>query len=394
VERIVVVDTRVRKRIEEFLQHIPGASSIDTVVFDHHTEEEADITGAVLREKPVGANTTLLGLELLRRSATLDPEDATIALAGIYADTGNFTHENVQYADFQVASLCLQSGASLNLARTFLRPLQEKRQLALFHETLNRLVYRTYGGHLVVLSFLELEHQAAGLAAVAEEVFEVEAPDALFAVFSMAKENQSLIVARSRSREIDLLQALVPFGAGGHALAASALLKGRAGRAVFEGLDRHLAQALRPALTAGELMRREPLLLQESQSLLEAALALERAGSTGAPVLDSSGRLAGFLSLRDIMKGRSSSQMGSPVKLYMTRKVVSAAPQMPMREIGQLFFSHPISQLPIVDRERVVGIVARADYLAFMEKRRSEDEEFLERLRSKSRETEASREGP
>jgi hypothetical protein len=91
----------------------------------------------------------------------------------LYADTGNFTHENVEYADFQVASLCLQHGASLPLVHQFLRPLAEQHQLALFHETLNHLAARSYGGHLVQLCFLELDRQSAGLAAVVEQVFEV-----------------------------------------------------------------------------------------------------------------------------------------------------------------------------------------------------------------------------
>ena len=214
IERVVVVDTRVRKRVEEYLQHL-GELPDDILVFDHHADDTSDIPGAVIREKAVGANTTLLGLELLRRSVTLHPDDATVALTGIYADTGNFTHENVEYADFQVASLCLQHGASLPLVRQFLRPLAEGRQLALFHEALNHLTARSYGGHLVQLCFLELERQSAGLAAVVEQVFEVEGPDALFAVFSIPAESQSLLIARSRGRDIDLLQALAAFGAAG-----------------------------------------------------------------------------------------------------------------------------------------------------------------------------------
>lgn len=398
VERVVVVDTRMLRRVEEFLWHLSvpasGRLGSDVLVFDHHSEETSDIPGAVIREKPVGANTTLLGLELLRRSVTLDPDDATIALTGIYADTGNFTHENVQYADFQVAGLCLQNGASLNLVRSFLQPLREQRQLALFHEVLNRLSYRDYAGHLVLMAYLELERQVPGLAAVAEQVFEVEGPDALFAVFALERENQCLIVARSRGREIDLLDSLAPFGAGGHALAASATLKGRPGRAVFEALEGHLARALRPAASAASLMQRPPLSLHEEASLAEAAETLQRAGLTGAPVLDSAGRLSGWLGLEDIQKARRASQMRAPVKAYMLRSPVSLAPRSPLREIGRLFTDHPVAGLPVVEEGRLAGLVAREDYLRYMEKRRLEDEEFLEQLRAKSRREPASADGP
>ena len=383
VERMVVVDTRQRRRVEEYLQPL-GQLPDDILVFDHHVDETSDIPGAVIRGKAVGANTTLLGLELLRRSVTLHPDDATVALTGIYADTGNFTHENVEYADFQVASLCLQHGASLPLVRQFLRPLAESRQLALFHETLNGLVGRSYGGHLVQLCHLELERQSAGLAAVVEQVFEVEGPDALFAVFSFPAERQSLLIARSRSRDIDLLQALAAFGAAGHALAASAQLKGRWGRGVLEELDRHLSEVLQPAPTAARIMRTDFPVLREDMSLLEAAVELEKAGCTGAPVTGPGGELVGFLSLRDIMKGRQSGQMKAPVRAYMTRNLVSATPQTPLREIGQLFLNRPVGHVPLVDSGRLVGLASLADYLGYLEERRRQDAEFLQRLREKS----------
>jgi tRNA nucleotidyltransferase (CCA-adding enzyme) len=383
VERMVVVDTRQRRRIEEYLQPL-GQLPDDILVFDHHTDDACDIPGAVVREKAVGANTTLLGMELLRRSVSLHPDDATMALTGIYADTGNFTHENVEYSDFQVASLCLQHGASLPLVRQFLRPLAESRQLALFHEILNGLSARGYGGHRVQLCLLELERQSAGLAAVVEQVFEVEGPDALFVVFSFPAEKQSLLIARSRSRDIDLLAALAAFGAAGHALAASAQLKGRWGPEVLEELDRHLSQVLRPAPTAARLMRRDYPTLREEMSLLEATVELEKAGWTGAPVAGPGGELAGFLSLRDIMKGRRSGQLKAPVRAYMTRNLVSASPQTPMREIGELFLRRPVGQVPLVDSGRLVGLVSLADYLGYLEERRRQDAEFLQRLREKS----------
>jgi len=269
--------------------------------------------------------------------------------------------------------------------RSFLRPLREVQQLALLHETMNRLTYRDYAGHLVLLAFLELERQAPGLAAVAEQVFEVESPDALFAVFAFEREKQCLIVARSRSREIDLLECLAPFGAGGHALAASAALKDRTGRQVFEELERRLAGSLRPAPTASSLMQPEPCILHPEQTLSDAAQALERAGRSGAPVLGAEGLLEGYLSRQDIEKGRRASRMQAPVRAYMTRNPIAVTPSSPLREIGQLFADHSISSLPVVEGGRLAGLVSREDYLRFMDERRLEDREFLERLRAKSR---------
>jgi tRNA nucleotidyltransferase (CCA-adding enzyme) len=236
----------------------------------------------------------------------------------------------------------------------------------------------------VQLCYLELERQSAGLAAVVEQVFEVEGPDALFAVFSIPADQQSLLIARSRSRDIDLLQALAAFGAAGHALAASAQLKGRWGRPVLEELDRHLSEVLQPAPTAARIMRRDFPVLHEDMSLLAAAEKLERANCTGAPVVGPAGELAGFLSLRDIMKGRQSGQMKAPVRAYMTRNLISATPQTPLREIGELFLNRPVGHVPLLDSGRLVGLASRADYLGYLEERRRQDAEFLQRLREKA----------
>jgi tRNA nucleotidyltransferase (CCA-adding enzyme) len=212
----------------------------------------------------------------------------------------------------------------------------------------------------------------------------VEGTDALFAVFSIPAENQSLLIARSRSRDIDLLRTLAAFGAAGHALAASAQLKGRSGRSVLEELDRHLSRALEPAPTAARIMRRDLPPLREDMSLREAAEALEKANRSGAPVASPGGGLAGFLSLRDIMKGRQAAQMRAPVKAYMTRNVLTVTPETPLREIGELFLNRPVGHLPVVDSGRLVGLASRSDYLGYMEERRRQDAEFLQRLREKA----------
>jgi tRNA nucleotidyltransferase (CCA-adding enzyme) len=382
IERAVVVDTRTLDRIRDFLPYFdPGIT--ETVVFDHHSQDTSDIPGAVVRQRPVGANATLLGLELLRRNVPVAAEDATIALTGIYADTGNFGHENVAQGDFQVAAFCLQCGGSVQLVSTFLKPFKEEHQLALFHELLGRLVFRNCKGHQVLLAWVEIPHKVPGLAAVAEKVFEIESPDALFAVFGFRKERQALVVARSRGRGLDVNDVLGELGGGGHPMAASAHLKGTTARETFQRLDERLQVALQPAVTAREIMMANPPTIAEEATLLEASMFLERSECTGAPVVDASGRLSGFITLRDIMKGRKAQAMHAPVKGYMTRRVITGQPDTPVRGIEQLLFANNIGHLPIVQGEQLVGIVTRGDYLRLMAGQDRADRDFLEALRGK-----------
>jgi tRNA nucleotidyltransferase (CCA-adding enzyme) len=122
VERAVVVDTRSASRVAEYFPG--GTMPAEVEVFDHHPSGGDDIAGAMVHERNFGANATLLGLEVMARGLAVEAEDATIALAGIYADTGNFTHPNVCREDFEVAAYLLAQGASLKLVKDFLVPLK------------------------------------------------------------------------------------------------------------------------------------------------------------------------------------------------------------------------------------------------------------------------------
>ena len=75
IERLVVVDTRSLERIREFYQHVDGARA-ETIVYDHHDRDTSDIPRAVVRSAVVGANTSLVGAELLERGISIGPEDA------------------------------------------------------------------------------------------------------------------------------------------------------------------------------------------------------------------------------------------------------------------------------------------------------------------------------
>jgi tRNA nucleotidyltransferase (CCA-adding enzyme) len=362
VEALVIVDTRSYGRVKEYLQAMdPQPPRID--VYDHHPDDASDIPGAVIHEGKAGANTTLLGMQVMERGISLSPEEATIALTGIYADTGNFTHENVAPEDFAVARFLLEQKASLPLVRTFLQTLKGESQISLFHELLKRLTYRTLHGHFVVIGYMEMEKQIGGLAAVVEKVFEVESPDAIFAVFHFTRENDTLIIARCRKDMMDLAGFLAAFGGGGHSQASSALVKNAPGRKTFHALQAYLGFCLGPAVTAESIMSRDVVSIADSWSLMEASLFLEKVDRTGAPVLDAAGKLCGFLSLRDISKGRRAEKMASPVRSYMIRAVIAGTRQTTLREIEDVFFSHTIYYLPIVEEGAVIGLVTRSDYL-------------------------------
>ena len=364
IGNIIIVDTCTAGRVSEYFTYMRG-SRPGIRVIDHHRLEDCDILGAQVEGGPIGAVTSYLGMLARGEGIRLTPEEATIALAGIYADTGRFIYENVRREDFEAATWLLDMGASLKLVKSFLETITEDSQ----HEVLTRLLSaqekRDIQGHLILSTYLELEENIPGLAAVVEKIMEIENPDAYFAVFAIKKPKTVLLIARSQKPQIDLHDLLAAYGGGGHQAAASAKIKDADGPAFRDELTARLERSLQPAVRAADIMRRTVYTVNESMSLLEASLILEKADVTGVPVLNAEGQLTGFISLRDIMKGRKGGNMRLSVKAYMTRPAISAQSSVTMREIERIFFRHHIGHLPIAEDGRLLGIVTWRDYLEY-----------------------------
>ncbi len=380
---MVVVDTRSAEHIAEYLAQI-GNKGLAIEVFDHHPAGERDICGAVIRECVYGANTTQMALELMNRNLSLSSEDATIALTAVYADTGNFLHSNVCPEDFTAASFLLEQGAELSLVKEFLVPLREKKQITLFHEVLNKIETRVIRGHTVHLCYLEMEEDTQGLGAVVEKVFEVENSEIFFGFFFFTGNGRLLIIARNSCEDIHVNEILSDFGGGGHRMAAAATIKTFEGHALYVRIMEYLVEVFSPAATAADIMTREVATLSPGMSLLEASLFLEQVSHTGAPVVDENGVITGFLTLREIMKGRKQGKMLVPVKAFMTHNPVCVAPETNLREVEEILYQHNIGHLPVIEDGRLAGIVTRRDFLEYMSREEGKKKQTLATIGAES----------
>jgi CBS domain-containing protein len=92
------------------------------------------------------------------------------------------------------------------------------------------------------------------------------------------------------------------------------------------------------------------------------------------PVLED-GKIVGVITQRDVFKARMSSTMGYgekgqqaflhtvPVKEIMAHPVVTVTPEMPVTEAVDLILTHGIGCLPVVQDERLIGIVTKTNLL-------------------------------
>ena len=366
IENVIIVDTCMASRVSEYFSHI-RESSPAIRVFDHHQGALCDISGALVEGCSCGANTSYLGKMTMQKGIKIEPEEATIALAAIYADTGRLIYDNVAREDYEVSAWLFEMGASLRLVRSFLDTVKEDKQIAVLNHL--RPQMNSIQGNMILLSYHELEGNVAGLAAVVEKIMEIQNPDAYFAVFFVPKHKTLFIIARSQKEKIDLPALLSVYGGGGHKFAASAKITGLdEGEKFFREFCAYLQNSIEPAVTVSDIMTKNVFTIHETTSIIDASMYLERVDHTAVPVVDKNGDVSGMITLRDIMKGRKHGKMQAPVKAYMSRPVISAKSTATLREIERLFYNNKISHLPILDDEKLLGIVTRWDYLHFQKR--------------------------
>jgi CBS domain-containing protein len=96
---------------------------------------------------------------------------------------------------------------------------------------------------------------------------------------------------------------------------------------------------------------------------IQSAAQIMRDEDTGAVPVVENGRAIGMVTDRDIVVRAvaDGGQPNRPVRDVVTSAVVTATPDMSTRDAAQLMSEHQIRRLPVVEGERLVGIVSLGD---------------------------------
>ena len=113
---------------------------------------------------------------------------------------------------------------------------------------------------------------------------------------------------------------------------------------------------------------------------IQSAARIMRDWDTGAvPVVDN-GRPVGMLTDRDIViRAVADGQLNRQVREIITTGIVCATPDMSTREAEELMSEHQIRRLPVIENERLVGIVSLGD-IAVKEAKDKRTGDTLERI--------------
>jgi CBS domain-containing protein len=111
-----------------------------------------------------------------------------------------------------------------------------------------------------------------------------------------------------------------------------------------------------------EVMTPNPRTVAPGDSIQNVARIMRDEDTGAVPVVDN-GRPVGIVTDRDIVirAVADGGQPSRPVSEVVTGSVVVATPDMSTREASQLMSDHQVRRLPVVENDRLVGIVSIGD---------------------------------
>jgi len=118
----------------------------------------------------------------------------------------------------------------------------------------------------------------------------------------------------------------------------------------------------------------------EPESKLSAAIKMLGERKIGAVLVMGKGRMEGILSERDIVRvlgEQGASVLDAPVSEVMTRKVVSCRESDTVAAIMEMMTNGKFRHLPVVEGERVVGLISIGDIVKWRVQEYEKEQEAL-----------------
>ncbi len=155
-------------------------------------------------------------------------------------------------------------------------------------------------------------------------------------------------------------------------------------------------------MLAKDIMTKELITVSPEATLQEAAELMTGHNISGLPVVERNMVLVGIISESDIIEDKTmfsgldhwisiesflkrkkemnlenkqednedlSQDLSSPVRDYMSTRLITAEPDSTVDEVGRLLVRNKVNRIPIVDGKIIVGIITRGDILKAINKK-------------------------
>ncbi|MFT5700338.1 MAG: tRNA nucleotidyltransferase (CCA-adding enzyme) [Desulforhopalus sp.] len=366
IDMLILVDTRDSKRIGGFKNCLHN-KSLTLHIYDHHPKNGGDIKGDHEVIEDCGSTTTLLVQEIKRRNIPLTQAEATLFALGIYEDTGSLTHLTTTPADLLAAAWLLEQGAQLDQVAQFISHELTSKQISILHELIKSAKKYTIQDTPVVVITHSVNEYVDEFALIVHRFMAMENLNVLFALISMG--GRVYLIARSRIADVNVGIIARDLGGGGHATAASATLKDMTLIESEEKLIHTLHRHIHPQAIASEMLSTPVITITPTTSISETKEILTRYNITAAPIQDRPTKdvpmptIAGIITLRIVEKASHHNLSHRPVSDYMSSEVLTLPIEATLADIQELIIENRQRIIPIMDGDRLAGVITRTDLL-------------------------------
>ncbi|SPD74098.1 CBS domain containing protein [uncultured Desulfobacterium sp.] len=360
IKRLVIVDTRQKSRIGKFAELI-GKKGIEIHIYDHHPPSADDIHGDLEVICKNGSNTSLLTGLIRKKGLSVTPEEATMLCLGIHEDTGSFTFFSTTKEDYEAAAWLTEQGANHNVISDMLTRELTAEQVWILNDLIQSAVTRSINGVDVVITQVVRDDYIGDFAVVVHKFMEMENINVVFALAQM--EDRVYVVARSRTKDVNVAEIATALGGGGHPHAASATIKNKTLIQVERSLLALLRSRVNPARKAADMMSSPVINIRPDDTLKNATNLLTRYDINVLLVMDEAEDLKGYLTRQVVEKAIFFGLEDHKVKEYMNIEFQTVHPEATMREVQELIVREKLRILPVTDNGKVAGVITRTDLL-------------------------------
>ncbi|MCX7832369.1 MAG: CBS domain-containing protein [Actinobacteria bacterium] len=360
ISGIVLTDVQGLERTGPFLSVLLKDSKLPIIVFDHHPSSEILNNVSESHIEKTGSTTTILVEKLRELGKAISPAEATFFALGIHEDTGSLTFKNSTERDAKALAWLYELGAQPELIYRFLHSRFSEIQSELLISLIRNAKHERIHDKILLFSEAQAKTFVDGASSVVHRLVDIYNPD--FALVALVSPLKITLIARSSSEEIDCLSVLKEFEPSGHPEAAVAYIANTDVRSVFEKSKSKIKGLLKPEIKVKDIMSKLVVTVKPSTKIIQVLDLFKKTGHSGFPVVDRD-KVVGIITRTEAEKAIMHNLAHAPVKGFMVRDVTFIEPDTSISDAVKVMMEEGIGRLPVVENNRLIGIITRTDVL-------------------------------